>query len=84
MTVVEQIKVILRERDAPFFTDDEIEFYLSESGGNRNKAICVMLKVKAKNTAMSMPGMSTSDTSKYFLRLAKDYEQNNTGYIGGV
>ena len=79
----DRIKKLLREEECPFFTDEDIEFYLSENGGNVNKTLYQMLLVKAEDTTLSVSGLNCADTSKYFRRLAQRYRQNNSGQLKG-
>lgn len=73
--------MILREDDYPFFTDQALEFYLSENKGDVNTAIYQCLCVKAEDTSISLSGLSTNDTSTYFRRLATFYRPSNTGIL---
>lgn len=79
----DRIKKLLREEECPFFTDGDIEFYLSENGGNVNKTLYQMFLVKAEDTTLSVSGLNCADTSKYFRRLAQRYRQNNSGQLKG-
>ena len=38
MTDIENLKLILRENDIPFFTDEELEYYLKEAQGDVKNA----------------------------------------------
>ena len=78
-----RIKKLLREEECPFFTDGDIEFYLSENRGNVNKTLYQMFLVKAEDTTLSVSGLNCADTSKYFRRLAQRYRQNNSGQLKG-
>lgn len=81
---VERIKKILREEECPFFSDDDIEFYLSENKGNVNKTLYQCFLIKAEDTTLSVSGLNCGDTSKYFRRLAQKYRPNNSGNLKGV
>ena len=81
---VERIKKILREKECPFFSDDDIEFYLSENKGNVNKTLYQCFLIKAEDTTLSVSGLNCGDTSKYFRRLAQKYRPNNSGNLKGV
>lgn len=83
MTNVEKLKVILREQDIPFFTDPEFEFYLAENNGDFNATAYQMLIVKSENTNLTLSGMTTADTSKYFKRLASRYRPHHSGVLLG-
>ena len=79
----DRIKKLLREEECPFFTDEDIEFYLSENCGNVNKTLYQMFLVKSEDTTLSVSGLNCADTSKYFRRLAQRYRQNNSGQLKG-
>lgn len=79
---VERLKVILREEDCPFFTDDEILFYLDENGGDFDGTAYQCLIVKSESTSLIMSGLEVGDTSKYFRRLAQRYRKTNSRVLG--
>lgn len=83
MSDIEKLKIILRETDIPFFTDEELEFYLAENDGDFDATAYQCLIIKAENTTMSISGMSTADSSSYFRRLAARYRPNNSGILRG-
>lgn len=83
MVGVERIKRILRENEIPFFSDEDIQFYLDENDGNENSTIYQLLLIKAEDTTLSISGLSAADTSSYFKRLATKYRPNNSGILGG-
>lgn len=75
---IHDLKIVLRETDIPFFSDEELEFYVEKCGGSYNDAAYELLLRKAENTSVDIPGMSTEDTSSYFRRLALRYRGSNT------
>lgn len=83
MSDLENLKLILREGDIPFFTDGQLEFYLSQNQGDVRDAAYQCLLVKAEDTTLSVNGLSTADTSKYFRRLASLYRPFNSGILKG-
>ena len=83
MTDLERLKMILRESDIPFFSDDELNFYLSENKGNFNATAYQCLLVKAETTNLSLSGLSLADTASYFRRLASRYRPHNSGILSG-
>ena len=84
MTTLEELRVILREDDIPFFTDSQLEYYLNKNGGNVNLTAYECLGIKAEDTSLNISGLSTGDTSKYFKRMAQKYRPNNSGILRGV
>lgn len=83
MSPIEELQLILRENDCPFFTPEELAYYLKESKNSVKDAAYKCLIVKAENTTLSVSGLSCGDTSKYFLRLAQQYRRNNSGILKG-
>lgn len=83
MTDIERIKKEIREAQAPYFDDDDFEYYLSKNDGNVDATIYEMLIIKSEDSTISVSGLSTSDTSGYFKRLASRYKQFNSGILGG-
>ena len=81
MTDIEVIRLELREDAAPFFTEDEISYYLKKNGGDVRAAIYEMLIIKSEETAIQVSGLTTQDTSKYFKRLASRFKSFNSGTL---
>lgn len=79
---IDELKLILREDDIPFFTDEQISKYITLYE-TLDLALYAMLMVKAENTQMQIAGMSTQDTSSYFRKLARQYRPNNSGILKG-
>lgn len=82
-TVLEKLKIVLRESDCPFFTDEEIMFYFQENNNDFDKTAYQCLILKSENTSLVMSGLETSDTSKYFRRIAQHYRTINSGVLKG-
>lgn len=83
MTDIERIKKEIREAQAPYFDDDDFEYYLSKNNGDVDATIYEMLIIKSEDSAISVSGLSTADTSGYFKRLASKYKQFNSGILKG-
>jgi len=84
MNSLEELKVVLREDDIPFFTDEQLEFYLSENSGDYKKTAYQCLLIKAEDTTLSVSGLTAADSSRYFRRIAARYRPHNSGILGGV
>ena len=84
MKNIEDLKIVLRERDVPFFTDEELEFYLEENQGNYQATAYQCLLIKAENTTLTISGLTAADSSAYFRRLASRYPPHNSGVLKGV
>ena len=84
MSNIEDLKIVLREADIPFFTDEQLDFYLRENGGNYDLTAYQCLLIKAEDTTLQVSGLSAADSSKYFRRLAAKDRPNNSGILKGA
>lgn len=71
----------LREKEAPYFSQEELEYFYNKNGQNIEKTLYECLLLKAENTTLSVSGLSTTDTSSYFKMLAQKYRPNNSGVL---
>ena len=84
MTDIEKISYIrkeIRENQAPYFDEDDFLHYLTKNNGDINSTIYEMLIIKSADSAISVSGLSTQDTSAYFKRLASRYKPFNSGIM---
>lgn len=79
---IEIMKKILRESDVPFFSDEELSFYLSNKG-DMNEALYYCLIVKSEDTSLQISGLTAADTASYFKRLASMYKPTHSGSLTG-
>lgn len=75
---LKNIKIILREKNIPFFDDDELNFYFSKNKGVFDDTVYECLLIKSENSTMSISGLNVADSSNYFRRLANNYIPNNS------
>lgn len=83
MNSLEELKIVLRESDVPFFSDEQLEFWLKENNGDYKATAYQCLLIKAEDTTLSVSGLSAADSSKYFRRLASRYRPHNSGVLKG-
>lgn len=83
MEPFDELKILLREKQTPFFSDEEINYHLEDCGGDIKRAAHRLLVIKAENDSLQLSGMTTADTSRYFLRLAAMYRPNASGIMKG-
>ena len=83
MNSLEDLKIVLRESDVPFFTNEELEFHLRENNGDYKLTAYQCLLIKAEDTTLSVSGLDAADSSKYFRRLASRYRPHNSGILKG-
>lgn len=81
MTVLDELKLILRESDIPFFSDEELLYYYNKHDGNLNDTAYECLIVKSENTALNLAGLTIQDSANYFRRLADRYRPRHTGVL---
>lgn len=79
---MEKLKRTLRESTMPLLSEDDLTDLL-ESSETLDEAIYKGAIMKSEDTTLQISGLSTADTSKYFLRIAAMYKPNNTGTLGG-
>ena len=79
MGEIQELKLILREETSPFFTDEEIAYYLNKNNGNINDAAYECLLLKAEDDSIALPGgLTLANNSTYWLRLAKKYKPSGS------
>ena len=83
MDSIADLRTVLREDDTPYFTTEELEFYLKENNGDYRATAYQCLIIKAEDTSLSVSGLNLADTSKYFRRLASQYRPYNSGILRG-
>ena len=82
MTKVDELKLILRENDIPFYTDEELLYYLSKHEGNVSDTAYECLIIKSENTQLQVAGLNIQDSSTYFRRLADRYRPRHSRVLG--
>lgn len=80
---IQELKMILRESEVPFFSDEEIEYHLERAEGDVNTAAHWLLLIKAENSTLQISGLNLSDTSNYWKRLAALYRPNASCILKG-
>lgn len=83
MNNFEQLRFNLREKQCPYFDDDEIQLLLDKNNNDVNKASYEGLILKAEVTGLSVSGLTTKDSSSYFKMLASKYVETNSGQLRG-
>lgn len=83
LNYLSELKLILREKDCPFFSDEELTYYYEKNGQSINNTAYQCFLIKAEDTTLSISGLNCADTSKYFRRLAQNYRQSNSGTLHG-
>lgn len=83
MSTIEGISRELREEQCPYFTREDILFYLKKNGNDVEATLYEMLIIKSEDSTISVSGLNTTDTSSYFKRLASRHKKFNSGVLQG-
>ena len=79
MDFIKELKIRLREESSPFFTDEELNYYLDKNDNDLDKTTYECLLLKAEDDSISLPGgLQLANNSKYWIRLAKQYKPNGS------
>lgn len=78
---LKSLKIILREEEIPFFSDEELDFYYGKNNGVFNDTVYECLQIKAENNTLNISGLTASDSSSYFRRLSLRYRPNHSGIL---
>lgn len=79
--VIFAIETEIRERQAPYFSREEIEYYYDKYKGDFERTVYELLIIKAEDSTISVSGLSTRDTSAYFRKLASKHRTFNSGIL---
>lgn len=79
MEEIQELKLILREEYSPFFTDEELAYYLEKNNCDIKRTAYECFLLKAEDDSITLPGgLGLADNSQYWLRLAKKYKPNGS------
>lgn len=79
MDKLKELKLILREESSPFFTNEELAYYLERNNQDVNLTAYECFLLKAEDDSISLPGgLQLANNNKYWLRLAKKYKPNGS------
>ena len=81
--MIAELKTILREKDVPFFEDEDLIYQLERAGNDVNLAAYHCLIIKAEECSLNVSGLSLADSSTYWLRMASMYRPNCTTVMRG-
>ena len=70
MEALDELKLLCREKQVPFFEDEELQYQLERADGDVNLAAYHLLLIKAENSQVQLSGLTLADTSAYWRRLA--------------
>ena len=81
MDKLEQLKFNLREKQVPYFEEQELEYLLERNQNDVTQASYEGLIMKAETTGLDVSGLTTKDSSSYFKMLASKYRGTNSGVL---
>lgn len=83
MDKLEQLKFNLREKQVPYFEEEELQVLLEKNNGDVESASYDGLIIKAETTGLNVSGLTTKDSSSYFKMLASQFVTTNSGVLSG-
>lgn len=81
MDKLEELKFNLREKQCPYFDEEELLILLEKNNNDVKKASYEGLVLKAETTGLNVSGLTTQDSSKYFKMLASKFCPTNSGVL---
>lgn len=79
--ILQAIRIEIRENQSPYFEDEDIQYYFQKNDGDLEATIYELLIVKSEDSSLSVSGLSTGDTSRYFKMLASKHRKYNSGVL---
>lgn len=79
MGELEQLKLRLREESSPFFSDEELAYYLKIFDNDLDKTTYKLALMKAEDDSITLPGgLSLPNNSSQWKRKAAMYKPNES------
>lgn len=79
MGEIQELKLRLREETSPFFTDEELAYYLEMFNNDLNLTTYKLAKMKAEDDSISLPGgLSLPNNRNQWLTIAAMYKPNES------
>lgn len=79
--ILQAIRIEIRENQSPYFEDEDIQYYFEKNDGDFEATVYELLIVKSEDSSLSVSGLSTGDTSRYFKMLASKHRKYNSGVL---
>ena len=79
--ILQAIRIEIRENQSPYFEDEDIQYYFQKNDGDFEATVYELLIVKSEDSSLSVSGLSTGDTSRYFKMLASKHSKYNSGVL---
>ena len=81
MDKLTELKFNLREKQCPYFDEQDLQFLLEKNNNDVRKATYEGLIIKAEVTGLNVSGLTTQDSSSYFKMLASNFVKTNSGVL---
>lgn len=81
MDKLTELKFNLREKQCPYFDEQDLQFLLEKNNNDVRKASYEGLIIKAEVTGLNVSGLTTQDSSSYFKMLASNFVKTNSGVL---
>lgn len=78
---LKELSLNVRENHVPYFSEEELQYYLDKNKGDVRAASYECLLIKAEVTGLSVSGLTTKDSSSYFRMLASRFIKTNSGVV---
>ena len=79
--ILQAIRIEIRENQSPYFEDEDIQYYFQKNDEDFEATVYELLIVKSEDSSLSVSGLSTGDTSRYFKMLASKHRKYNSGVL---
>lgn len=79
--ILQAIRIEIRENQSPYFEEEDIQYYFQKNDGDFEATVYELLIIKSEDSSLSVSGLSTGDTSKYFKMLASKHRKYNSGVL---
>lgn len=79
--ILQAIRIEIRENQSPYFEDEDIQYYFQKNDGDIEATVYELLIIKSEDSSLSVSGLSTGDTSRYFKMLASKHRKYNSGVL---
>jgi hypothetical protein len=81
MEDIDKLKKNIREDIVPYFSDEDLQYYLDCNDNDLKKTSYQCLLLKAEDTTLQVSGLTLPDSGKYFRNLATKYRTSNSGIL---
>jgi len=81
MTPLDTLKLETFESECPYYSDEQLAYFLEKHGQDLEAACYDILLRKSMNSQLQISGYTSQDTSGFFKRMASRYRPAQSGTI---